>query len=286
MICCKYNAGAHVGFSGRICDTIWTAVNQGMTTLQFFLGNPYGYDRSKVSEEDLEECKKILNKWPTDIFSHYPYVANLAGSIKTLAWSGDEAQDKKTEHILRSLEYELGILSHFKGGVVIHPGNFSERAKGLRAISESINRINFIQGSKLLLENSAGQGNSLAVNFQEIKTIIEGVDEKKKENVRVCIDTCHIYAYGDYDLSQKTEIDRMFQDFDKTIGLSKFALLHLNDSQEPRKSRKDRHACLGEGCIWKSGFESLSHLLKTCEKYKIPIVLETCVTDMITLSKI
>lgn len=286
MIRCEYNAGSHMGFSGKISDTIWEAINLGMTTLQFFLGNPYGYDRAKISIEDIEKCKKILKHWPTDIFSHYPYISNLAGSIKSLAWNGDEKQDKKTQYILKSLEYELNILSNFNGGVVIHPGNFPERSKGLKAISESINKINFTKGSKLLLENAAGQGDSLAVNFLEIKAILDNIEKTRKENVFVCIDTCHIFAYGEYNLSNIEDVDKMFNDFEKTIGIDKFALLHLNDSETPQKSRKDRHACLGQGYIWKNSFDSLVHLLKKCEKYKIPIVLETCSSDMITLSNL
>jgi len=283
----KWDVGCHTSFSGKICDTLWTGINYGMKTIQFFLGSPQGYKRAQISSQDVIECKKILKRFPTSIFSHFPYIANLAGAKGCLAWNGDFLQNKKTTIILEALEYELGVLSSFypnKNGVVIHPGNFPDRQKGLKTISKSINKINFPVNSKLLLENTAGQGTSLATTFEEIKTIIDGVDEKKRGNIGVCIDTCHIYAYGDYDLSLVDEVKRMFSDFDTIIGLDKFSLLHLNDSEKPMKSRIDRHACLGTGLIWKEDFSSLIYLLDECQKNNIPVVLETHGTDMITLS--
>lgn len=283
----KWEIGAHTSFEKRICDTIWTGVNYGMYTVQFFMGNPYGFDRSKITYEDLTESRHILNRFPMSVFTHFPYVSNLAGSKDVLAWDGDKIQDGKTSHIIKSLEYELGVIAQLgvkKSGVVIHPGNFPHREKGLEAISKSINRINFNKGSKLILENSAGQGVSLATTFREIGKIIDGVTENKRDNVGVCIDTCHIYAYGDYDLSEERDVDRMFRDFEECIGIDKLSLIHLNDSQNARNSRKDRHACLGEGCIWKECNRSLVYLLERCDKIGVPMVLETDISDMKVLS--
>jgi endonuclease IV len=87
-------------------------------------------------------------------------------------------------------------------------------------------------------------------------------------------------------LSIVTEITRFFEDFKNIIGLEYFKLLHLNDSEVPLGSKKDRHACLGKGQIWNSSFESLIYLLNTCKKYHIPMVLETNSSDMITLAKL
>lgn len=282
-----WEIGAHTGFSGRICDTLWTSVNYGMYTTQFFMGNPQSFDRAKISFQDISECKKILKRYPMHVFSHFPYIANLAGSVASLAWSGDENQDRKTSYILKSLEYELSVLSNFtksRSGVVIHPGSFKDKKKGLAAISQSINKINFTPGSKLILENASGQGTALATTFEEIKTIIDGVEEGKKDHIGVCIDTCHIFAYGGYDLSKIEEIDRMFTEFDKIIGLDRLTLIHLNDSETKLHGKVDRHACLGTGHIWSKDFESLKYLMKRCSNLHIPAVLETHGMDMITLS--
>lgn len=282
-----WDVGAHTGFKGKICDTLWTSVNYGMYATQFFMGNPQGFDRANISFDDITESKKILSRYPMHVFSHFPYVANFAGSVASLAWNGDDLQDRKTQHLLKSLEYELSVLSNFnslRNGVVIHPGSFKDRAKGLDAISKSINKINFTSDAKLILENASGQGSALATTFQELRVIIDGVEEFKKRNIGVCVDTCHIFAYGDYDLSQIKEIDRMFSDFDSIIGLDKFTLLHLNDSETKLKGKVDRHACLGKGYIWGENFESLKYLLDKCKSLEIPAVLETHGIDMITLA--
>ena len=144
--------------------------------------------------------------------------------------------------------------------------------------------ITFRPGAKLLLENTAGQGTSLARNLDEIKVIIDNVDEGKRSHIGVCIDTCHLYAYGDYDLSKITEVDRFFAEFEEKLGIDRFTLLHLNDSMCPMKSKKDRHACLGDGLIWGDSFESLVYLLDLCQKHGIPMVLETHGLDMVTLA--
>jgi deoxyribonuclease-4 len=284
-----WDIGAHTAFAGKICDTLWTSVNYGMYATQFFMGNPQGFDRAKISFEDIAQSKKILSRYPMHVFSHFPYVANFAGSVSSLAWNGDDAQDRKTLHILKSLEYELSVLSNFKNpeissGVVIHPGSFKDREKGLSAISTSINKINFSNDAKLILENASGQGTALATTFHELKTIIDGVDKSKQRNVGVCIDTCHTFAYGDYDLSEIKEVDRLFKDFDDIIGLDRFTLLHLNDSETRLKGKTDRHACLGTGHIWGKDFESLKYLLDKCKFHNIPAVLETHGIDMITLA--
>jgi deoxyribonuclease-4 len=75
----------------------------------------------------------------------------------------------------------------------------------------------------------------------------------------------------------------MFNDFDKLLGMDNFYLLHLNDSLASLGSKKDLHACLGEGSIWKHGFQSLVHLLNKCQSNNIPMVLETTDSDMLTI---
>ena len=285
----KWEVGAHSCFQKKICDTIWTSVNFGMYATQFFMGNPQSFSRAKISDSDIIESKKILSRYPMCVFTHFPYVCNLAGSKNVLAWTGDKAQDVKTEYILNNLEYELNVVASLeveRSGVVIHPGNFPNRQKGLETIGKSINKINFRTGSKLILENSAGQGTSLATTFKEIRTILDCVSPEKRCNIGVCIDTCHIYAYGDYDLSLKGEVDRMFREFDAVIGMEKLSLIHLNDSETVRGSKKDRHALIGKGNIWKRDLGSLMCLLETCKSRRVPMILETDISDIITLANL
>jgi endonuclease IV len=89
---------------------------------------------------------------------------------------------------------------------------------------------------------------------------------------------------GEYDISQCSEVERMFREFDETIGMEYFTLLHLNDSEVELGTKKDRHACLGTGYIWGESFSSLFVLLDTCKSHGIPAVLETHGRDMLTLA--
>lgn len=282
-------SGSHTSFNGNIYDTLKLSICRGMMATQFFMGDSTVFKRHKVSQKDLEKSLRLCERFPLHVFSHFPFIANLVGSVKQLAWEGNPQQDYKTSAVLRSLEYELGIISNFKtgrSGVVIHPGNFKDRKVGLTKIAETINKINFPEGSKLLLENAAGQGCSLATTFEEIKEIYDQIDKNKQKFIGVCVDTAHLCGYGEYDLSECKEVERMFADFDRILGIEKFTLLHLNDSVVCLGSRKDEHACLGTGQIWWKSFDSLVLLLDTCKKYGIPSVLETHSLDMLKLSQI
>ena len=283
----NWNVGCHTEFRGNISDTLQKAIVFGMYSTQFFMGNPQSFKkRANISSTDLENCKKILKRFPLNVFTHFPYTCNLAGKKDSLAWCGNDFIDKNTTESLNSLKSELDILSEIKGGVVIHPGNFNDRKKGLEAIAKSLNKISFKENSNLLLENSAGQGTSLCTTLLEIKTVLNLLEDEKKPYVNVCIDTCHLFSYGDYDFSKCEEVDNFFKDFDYAIGLEKLRLFHLNDSEKAKKSKKDRHALLGKGFIWNENFSPLIYLLEKCEKLKIPSVLETHSSDLKTLAKL
>jgi len=269
--------GGHISFSKQICSSIQEAIEYDMKSLQLFLGNPKAFKRHRLTKEDILRSQELLELHPVNVYTHYPYTSSLVGTVGSLAWNGDSEQDRKTENILKELEYEINVVSKVSNvsGVVIHPGSFKNRVAGLETIAKSINKINFEDNSNLLLENSAGEGTKLPRDFQEMAKIFEGVDPSKKGNVNCCIDTAHIWGSGIYDLSKRDEVDKMFHEFDKYIGIDKFKLLHLNDSAVKFGSKKDRHACLCEGCIWKDNDESLKYLITKCGENKIPIILET-----------
>ena len=282
--------GGHIGFSKKILPTIEEAIENNMKSFQFFLGNPKSFTRQKLSKDDIVKTYELSTKNNINVFSHYPYTSSLNGSVASLAWNGDEEQDIKTTKILKELEYELNTLSQLSpiNGVVIHPGSHNKTNDGLEAISKSINKINFSKNSKLLLENCAGEGTKLCKNFTDIATVLNGIDISKKDNVGICIDTAHIHGYGIYDLSKIDGIDKMFYEFDKYIGIDKFNLLHLNDSQVKLGSKKDRHECLCDGCIWKEDNKSLKYLITKCSQNKIPIIIETAdvIRDMNTINEL
>jgi len=285
IVYCHYCVGSHIMFDGKLENSLKFGISIGCKNIQFFLGNPRSFKRSELTKDDIKICQSVSDYYDIGIFSHFPYVANLCGSRDILAWNGDKKTDDKLNIILSGLERELYILSHFKkSGVVIHPGTYKDKTNdiGLKTIAKSINKINFAPNSLLLLENSAGQGNSLFTSFREFKIILENVDCEKRKHIAVCIDTAHIQGVGKYDLSKKSGIDKMFSEFDEIIGKDKFKLLHLNDSKVSLGKRVDAHEFICEGKIFgnENGVDTLKYLLKILEERNIPSVLETTPHDM------
>ena len=286
-----WDVGAHTEFGGSVYNSLKISIDNGMYATQFFLGSPYSLVRNKPTTLDIENSKKLLSRFPLHVFSHFPYLSNLAGSIKSLAWNGDQTQDEKTTRLIESIEQELLVLSNFttenkNSGVVIHPGSFPNNEKGLHAVSKSINKINFPPNSKLILENCAGEGTKLAKNFTELKTIIDGVEESKRKHLGVCIDTAHIWGAGEYDLSHSHEVKRMFHEFDTLLGRDRLTLIHLNDSEIKFGGKRDKHECIGEGYIWKESTESLLFLLDVCRNRNTPLILETEMSDLVTMANL
>jgi deoxyribonuclease-4 len=287
-----WDVGCHTGFCEHITPTILEGVEKGMETIQFFMGNPkQAWKRQTITEKDIKSTQDILTRFPMNVFSHFPYCANLAGKSEKdgIAWNGNYEVDRSLSGVIKAIEYELSILANFsdrRSGVVIHPGSYPDRELGHRTVSKTLNKISFPDKSVLLLENCAGEGNKLCRSFEEIKLVLDGIDKTIKPHVKVCVDTAHIWGVGNYDLRLVEEVDRMFEEFDKIIGIDNFYLLHLNDSMVPIGTRKDLHACLGTGKIWEDNFDSLIHLLNMCKKHNIPILLETSPVDMLTINAI
>ena len=289
-----WDVGAHTGFTGKIAPTISTAIERGMYTVQFFLGNPKSaWKRQQITDEDIENVRILTRKFPMHIFSHYPYCANLAGQSKVggLAWRDNRLVTSRLRGAMKAIQYELSVLAKFRtstsrAGVVIHPGSYPDRSLGHDTVTKTLNLMDFPKQSILLLENCAGEGNKLCRTIEELQQVISGLNDDAKPHVKVCIDTAHIWGQGDYDLRDIVQIDRLFSDIDRLLGMENFYLLHLNDSAVPFGSRKDVHASLGEGYIWRDDFTSLIYLLNRCKAHNIPMVLETCCEDMITLAQL
>lgn len=284
----RWEVGAHLPFCKEINASLLEAIHKGMYTMQVFMGNPKSFTRQHIREEDIRECKDLLKRYPTHIFTHFPYIANLAGKSKKggLAWTGNLSVDNSLKITLKNLEYELSVVAKIGKGVVIHPGSFPDRDLGHQTVAKTINRIRFTEGGMLLLENCAGEGNKLCRTFKEIKMVMDLVDKEVRKHVGVCVDTAHIWGQGDYDLRKVEEVKRLFLEFDKEIGIENFKLLHLNDSSVGLCSKKDRHAHIARGEIWSEDHSSLVYLLDQCSKYNIPIVLETGGPCMLTLSQL
>ena len=119
----------------------------------------------------------------------------------------------------------------------------------------------------VLLETMAGKGSEIGGRFEELSEILSRT--KHPECMGVCLDTCHVWD-GGYDIKERLE--EVLSEFDRIIGLNRLKAIHLNDSQNPLGSRKDRHARIGEGCI---GLDALIRVVRHPALKDLPFYLET-----------
>jgi apurinic endonuclease APN1 len=168
-------------------------------------------------------------------------------------------------------------------GVVLHPGCSVNKHKGCGAIAESINKLEFVNDSKLILENMAGQGSMIGSTLEELCLIRNAVIPEKRPNVGFCIDTAHIWGKGLYDISKVDEIDKMFQDIDSILGIQNLCLFHLNDSKKALGSNVDRHELIGEGEIWSGRMDVFKYFLNRAKEWGVPCIMETEPEDIVKI---
>ncbi len=287
--------GTHTGLEKTLYQTVKKSIILGYYNIQIFLGSSFSPKRRVVDKKDIEETNLLLKRYRLNIFTHLPYVYNLAGSVKNncLCWGENIDVNNYTQECLSSISYELEILDKLNcnsKGCVLHIGSVGKLDvnEGLKKVAESINKIDFSNiknGAKLILETMVGRGGVLGRTFYELKKVYDMIEEDKKKYIGFCIDTCHIFAEGLYDLRKKENICLMFEDFDNVIGLDKLQLIHFNDSLTTFNSKQDKHARIGQGEIWSSK-EVLVYFINKLKEKRINSVLETVEDDYHIINKI
>lgn len=257
--------GGHVSASGGILKAFDNAKEIGATYAQIFTQSPRMWRSTRISDEDAETFRSRLSDSSvslTGVVTHASYLINLA--------SMDSAIFSKSQNALASnIESASRIGAQ---AVVLHVG--SHKGLGLDAVLDQIveSISNAISGldknCRLLLENTAGQGGSVGVDFKEIKRIIDGLGGDQR--IGVCIDTQHLFASG-VSFSSIDEADKVMEMIDETIGLSRIGCIHLNDSKVPQGSFRDRHENLGQGFI---GESALANFISHPTLREVPIILE------------
>lgn len=287
----KTTFGSHISFSKNILNTYQYAIDKCMYSFQFFLGSNRSYNRTKLQDKDLEKTLKLHEESPMNVFTHCSLLYNLAGSIKnnSLAWVGNKETDETMNKIISGIEYELSVTSQFnKGsnGCVIHVGSWKDKKLGIETIASTINKINFPKGSSLLLENTAGKGSTIGQTLDELKGVYELIIPEKKDNIKFCLDTCHIFASGVYDIRKEEEVDKMFNDFQSTFSLEKLGLVHFNDSYYDFNTHGDEHMEIGTGKIWKDNLTACKYILEKIDRNQVPLVLETKPSDIDVIQRL
>ena len=257
--------GSHVGYKKNdgLLGSVEEALSYGANTFMFYTGAPQNTVRSNI---DKEITKKALLKMQesnidkNNVIVHAPYIINLANTEKY-----EFAVNFLKEEISRCEQLEMSYL-------VLHPG--SHVGLGIdTAINNIISGLNeVLKNSKvtILLETMAGKGTEIGRNFDEIKRIIDGVENKNL--IGVCMDTCHLNDAG-YDVKN---FDQLLEKFDDKIGLKYLKCIHINDSKNPLSSHKDRHENIGFGEI---GFDTLINIIYNDKIKDVPKILETPYID-------
>lgn len=254
------NIGCHLSTAQGFLSMAHTTFSIGGRTFQFFLRSPKSGKSVKISQEDIEEFKKFSNKNDfAPIVAHSPYTINLCSSKPNVR----EFSKKMLIDDLKKME---NIPGNFYN---LHPGSHTGLGvdKGIDFISNSLGEILSEKlNTTLVLETMAGKGTEIGSNFDELSSIMKGAGNP--ENLGVCFDTCHMFDAG-FDFNN---IEKILEEFDKKIGISKLKILHLNDSKNPIGSRKDRHERIGQGYI---GLEVFRKIITNDYLIKLPMILET-----------
>ncbi len=253
--------GFHVSIAGGLSQAIPRAIERDCQTIQIFSRNPRGWAFSPLDEQDamvFKEGSKAHDIRP--VFVHMPYLANLASPDKDLFGRSVRslAEDLKRSALIGA-EY-----------VIMHVGSAQEAAKGLERMSCGINEaLTEVKNQvKLLLENTAGSGSELGHEFGQLRTIIDGV--KQHDRMGMVLDTAHAFAAG-YDLRTGSAVAACLGELDRTVGLDRLFLVHLNDSKFECGSRRDRHWHIGKGMIG----TGMRHILRSEALQDLPVIMET-----------
>ncbi len=263
--------GAHISAGGGVENAPLNAKEIGGDAFAFFTKNQRQWKSSPLSEKSIklfkESCKK-LNFDPNFILPHDTYLINMGSPDSEIRRKSEEAF---LDELKRCEQLGLKMLNFHPGS---HRGEMSEE-ECLDLIAESVNRcLKKTKDVVAVIENTAGQGGSVGKNFEQIKYLIEKVDDKKR--VGVCLDTCHLFAAG-YDLRTKKEYDKTIERFDRVIGLSYLKGWHLNDAKSELGSSVDRHESLGKGNI---GIDVFKFIVQDKRFEDIPLILETPDSDL------
>ena len=257
--------GSHVSFNSKkqLLGSVEEALSYNANTFMIYTGGAQSTIRSNINDEYTYEAFKLMienNINPKNVIVHAPYIVNLA----------NKSDERKYEFYIEFLINELNRVKELGlDKIVLHPGSATTCTKeeAISNITEGINKIyEKTTDVMILLEYMAGKGNEVGTSIDELKSIIDKINDK--DRVGVCIDTCHMNDSG-VDIAK---FDEFLDEFDNKIGINKIKCVHVNDSLNPIGSHKDRHANIGYGTI---GFDNLINVVYNDRLEGIPFILET-----------
>ncbi|MCI7332720.1 MAG: deoxyribonuclease IV [Mollicutes bacterium] len=257
--------GSHVSFNNKkqLLGSVEEAISYNANTFMIYTGGAQSTMRSDINDELTYEGHKLMlenNINAKNVIVHAPYIVNLANR------SDKTKYDFYIDFFIKELD-RCKMLGLDK--IVLHPGSATTCSKE-EAIENIAHGINLVYKSTtntmILLEFMAGKGTEVGTSIDELKAIIDKIDDK--DRIGVCLDSCHMNDAG-VDISK---IDDFLDEFDSKIGIDKIKCFHINDSMNQINSHKDRHANIGYGTI---GFNNLLNIVYNKRLEGIPFILET-----------
>ncbi len=255
--------GAHVSPAGGLPKAVERGVERDCRAIQIFNQSPRMWRPTVYRDDDIEAFREAMASSQIDaVLIHAVYLLNCASEDADIR-----------EKSLVSLTHSLRV-GHAIGasGVVLHPGSAKtgDPAKAIARAGETIREaLAESEGCPLHLENTAGAGGTLGRSIDELASLLEAGGAS--ERLGLCLDSCHLFASG-YDIRAYAGMDAAMREVERKIGLERVGSLHLNDSQTPLGSNRDRHANIGAGELGEAGCAAF---LSAPQLQDLPCVLET-----------
>jgi len=259
--------GSHVGYKkdDQLVGSVNEAIKYNSNCFMFYTGAPQNTIRSSINIDLLDKAKILMKENNIDydhVIVHAPYIINLASF-----------DDTKFDFACNFLSQELDRCE--KLGIkklVLHPGAHVGKGEeyGLNRIVSGLNKVLGKTDVTIMLETMAGKGSELGKSIDEIKYLIDNVNDKN--HIGVCLDTCHLNDSG----VNLEKFDDYLDEFDKKIGINYIKAIHINDSKNEIGTHKDRHENIGFGTI---GFNTLINIIYNDRLGDIPRILETPYID-------
>jgi deoxyribonuclease-4 len=255
--------GAHVSPAGGLPKAIERGVQRGCRAIQIFNQSPRMWKASVYRDEDVAAFSEAMAASPIGaVLIHAVYLVNCASE-------DPDIRAKSLGSLVNSLRAGAQIGAC---GVVLHPGSAKTGAapQAIARAGETIREaLAESEGCPLYLENTAGAGGTLGRSLDELAALLDS--SGAGDRLGLCLDSCHLFASG-YDIRTVDGVRATLQEVEAKVGLARIGSLHLNDSQAPLRSNRDRHANVGAGEL---GEEGCAAFLSAPEFDRLPCVLET-----------
>jgi len=260
--------GFHAPIKGGLHQALIVAKEIGCDTVQIFSRNPRGWAAKPLTAADIALFKKIRRATKlSPVVIHCNYLVNLAAADDLMLQKSRASFREEVERaILLGVDY-----------LVVHPGSARGacEADGIRTCAASIKiacRSLSLGKLRILLENTAGQGECIGHRFEHLREIMDLCPQLA---LGVCLDTAHAFTAG-YDIREHDGLEALMSRIKTTVGTKNIRAIHFNDSRAPYNSRVDRHWHIGEGHI---GAEALRRVAQHPRLAQAAFILETPYND-------